>query len=218
MTIESSGHAHLFRVLLLEDIADLRDNIIELMQSEFPYTQFVPAGTIEEALQVIGAHADWSLAILDIRVPMNDQRREQANPQVASRLRELAVPCIFMTGYPDSDDVKSFLADRTIVDASIAVVEKKVKSGYLIGELKRHTHALFQKIACAKVKAAIQDAFGSSAAPERSSTASLIYSQNVVRMYWGYLDTATKALVRNWFVIRETEGSPPQLSMFEGDH
>ncbi len=215
MNSEPQMDTDLFRVLIMEDEVPLRKSLAAILRSGLPGIEILQAGTIHEGLEQIEQNPKLTLGILDIRVPKDVFFNEEANPEVADRLRELNVPCIFMTGYKESDDVTSYLQQRSIADPNVVVIEKLIKAGHLSSEIIRHARPLFEKIACERVNKVIEEVFSNGVQGNRSTTAGWINAQKCIAAYWAYLNDATKENVRKWVNLKETENGEIQISLFE---
>ncbi len=191
----------LFRLLLLEDEQPLRESLARLIAPELPGTTIIQAGTIIEALDCIDQGPIPTLGVLDIRVPMKPRCNDDSNPEVAKRLRELGVPCIFMTGYRKSDDVEKFLESHYLTSPNVIVIEKILKEGYLTSAIIRHAKQLFTELASKKVRAAVHQLFEDGNIGSHSTTAGWIQAERLIRAYWDYLNKETRDLVRKWVVV-----------------
>jgi CheY-like chemotaxis protein len=216
MSVQSTV-PELFRILILENERPLRESLTKKIGEELPGAVIVQAGTIDEALDVIDRGPVPTLGILDIRVPMREGYNDEANPQVADRLRELGVPCIFMTGYKNTDDVQDFLRKHSLVDPNIVVIEKIIKAGHLKEGIVRHARSLFERLASNNVQGAVKRVFGNGLDSQQSTTAGWIRTERLIREYWRYLDRVTRELVRKWVVVDELPGGEVRLSLFSTD-
>ena len=211
--------SELFRVFLLEDEAPLRADLSAVLKDRLPGTRVIAVGTTEEALQILSQQSDFTLGILDIRIPLRRGMQPEADPQVADRLREMAVACLLITAFRESEDVQAYLRNRSLVDPPVAVIEKSLTSGGLIGELTRHVRGWFTRQASNRITDCINELFGPSAMSSgpRSGTAALIEAQQEIVAHWPYLDEAARDLVRRWFVVRELGDNTVTLSLFSAD-
>lgn len=209
-------NGRLFRVFLLEDEPALRFDIGRRIERDLPVVAVVSASNIEEALKVLSTENGFDVGILDVRLPWRAGMQPEAHPDVAERMKEKGVPCLFITAFRETEDVEKYLAERSLADPTAKVIQKRLVPGEFSGELLRQLKTLFVKLASARVTAGVRGLFGPGAASGPSSgTAALIALERDVEEYWPFLDAKTKDLVRNWFIVQES-GDLVSLSLFTG--
>jgi|GEM_PF-1877576 CheY-like chemotaxis protein len=205
----------LFRILLVEDKLELRETLQILIESTFPASAVYEVGTVQDALGALKTGPGFALGILDIKVPARAGLQPEADPRIAERLRELGVPSVCITGFRESEDVRQYLQDRSLVDPPVAVIPKRVTDDW-VDQLLDELRCWFVRKASRHVTSALDSSLGpnSGTTGTRSGTASLLSLQQEILEHWPYLDVEVRKHVRRMFLTTEEEDRLLSLELF----
>lgn len=212
MTNTTNQRPELFRLLLLEDDDDLREDLALVIPRRLPGTVVDAAGTVEEGLHLLETDRDFALGLLDIRVPFRRGLQPEADPRVAEGLKRRGVASLCFTGYRESPDVEHYLAKRKLTDPPIATISKQVTPEFLT-LLMNEIRLWLVSTASARVSASFRRIFSSTPDGLRSGTAPLMSLQQEIIDYWAYLDETTRDEIKSRFVVDEQDGAIVTLSL-----
>lgn len=206
--------APLFRILLVEDDRHLNEDLKALIERRLPGTAVDTAETIEDALEFLFRQIDYSLAILDIRLPVRRGMHPEADFELPSRLKIKGIASICITGFRDSADVEAYLERRRLLDPPLKVISKRL--GEFVDSILNEIRGWLQKQACLKVRNALVDVFEqtSRTAGMGSGTAELMSLQQTIGDYWPWLDAETRDQVRARFDVQEDSETITRMSLF----
>ncbi len=203
----------LFRILYLEDDLGLSDDLRATIPHLLPGTAVHWAGTIVDGLELLAQETEYTLGLLDVRVPFRANKQPEAHPDVANALRERGVALLIYTGYLQTPDVQQYLSQR-LTDPPLAVIAKKVGNG-LTDEIVKTIREWFVQVASQRIGLAFSQLFErpwESGFSFRGTGAVLSLQQDIID-YWAYLDSDARDLIATRFHVQIADRNIVDLTL-----
>jgi len=203
----------LFRIFYLEDDLGLSDDLRATIPALLPGTVVDWAGMIVDALDLLRRGHEYTLGLLDVRVPFQANKQPEAHPEVANALRQRGVALLIYSGYLQTADVQEYL-NQKLTDPPLAVIAKHVGSG-LIDEIVETIREWFVRVASERIDRAFRQLFDhpwESGFSFRGTGAVLSLQQDIID-YWPYLNSDVRNLITSRFHVQTENDTVVDLTL-----
>ena len=215
-----------FRILIVEDDDDARQQLVALFREVFPNARIDAAGTVEEGLKLIrdavGRKEPYDIAILDFKLPRSQGENPEVDESLCMEIRDSMRKTIVghITGFPNDEIVKSHVERiHPFTDPRGFFIDKKGEKNWTTDLLDKTTRYLYT----IRIEAQMEQLFGragttatpagefarfGASGPGVSLTTSIASLCSDIGQSWKYLDDTAKHRIATQFSVNESSEPP----------